>query len=44
MTNFIVLNNADLFQIIMDRPVTVEIDNIKYVICSEEYYTKENKE
>lgn len=39
MTQFIILDRCDILNLNKDKPVEICIDNRKYVLCSDEYYT-----
>jgi len=38
MTKFIVLSSAEIWSLSNDEPVKVYIDQIPYVLCTDEYY------
>jgi len=44
MTEFIILNEAEMLALCNDKPVTAYINKKPYVLCTEEYFEKQRKE
>ena len=44
MTEFIILNQADIHDIGSNIPVTVYIDGEPFILCSDEYYESQRNE
>ena len=44
MTEFIILNEADMLALCNDKSVTAYINKKPYVLCTEEYFEKQRKE
>lgn len=41
MRKFIILNQIDMQLLCEDKPVEIRIDDVPFVLCTDEYYKKE---
>ena len=44
MTQYIVLSRPDMLALCNDKPVTIYVDKKPYVLCTDEYFEKQQKE